>query len=180
MNYACLAAGTAIISGRKSLETCQAYILLSLYPKPARRWAEDRRWMYLGCAIRMATDLNLHNPAVLEGGEPAVTISTIMDVEWQSREILNRTRCWLGCFNADKAMSTQFGKPMTLREGSSSSLISYLCRRGVLKERIYRLDVPAKYVRRRGRMVVSYSFRMEIRHPSMRTFRSFQRNFKLS
>jgi hypothetical protein len=52
MHYAQLAAGTALISGQKSVEVCQAYILLSLYPMPARRWEDDRCWIYLGLAIR--------------------------------------------------------------------------------------------------------------------------------
>jgi hypothetical protein len=52
MHYAQLAAGTALISGQKSVEVCQAYILLSLYPVPARRWEDDRSWLYLGMAIR--------------------------------------------------------------------------------------------------------------------------------
>lgn len=188
MNFARLAAGTAIISGRKSLEACQAYILLSQYPMPARRWSEDRSWMYLGCAIRMATDLNLHHPPVLEGGEPAVTISTIMETEWQSREILNRTRCWLGCFNADKAMSTQFGKPTTLREGVyrlhpflSSSFV-LVC---ALTNDDVRLDVPpppAQHLRfgRRSRMVVSHSLRMEIRYSSLCLFGTVKRDIGFS
>lgn len=53
MHYAQLAAGTALISGPKNVEAVQAYILLSLYPVPARRWEEDRGWLYLGLAIRL-------------------------------------------------------------------------------------------------------------------------------
>jgi hypothetical protein len=52
MHYAQLAAGTALISGQKTVEVCQAYILLSLYPVPARRWEDNRSWLYLGLAIR--------------------------------------------------------------------------------------------------------------------------------
>lgn len=52
MEYAQLAAGTALISGPKTVETVSAYILLSLYPVPMRRWEEDRTWLYLGLAIR--------------------------------------------------------------------------------------------------------------------------------
>lgn len=95
MTQARIAAGTALISGRKSLEACQAYLLMAMYPIPARRWSEDRSWLFLGCAIRMATDINLHHPPVLVGGKTATTMDTIMDNEAQSREILNRTRAWL-------------------------------------------------------------------------------------
>lgn len=52
MHYAQLAAGTALISGQKTVEVCQAYILLSLYPVPVRRWEDNRSWLYLGLAIR--------------------------------------------------------------------------------------------------------------------------------
>lgn len=52
MNYARLAAGTALIGGPKTVELVYAYILLSLYPVPARRWEDDRGWIYLGMAIR--------------------------------------------------------------------------------------------------------------------------------
>ncbi|GAB1527393.1 hypothetical protein RhiTH_010568 [Rhizoctonia solani] len=52
MHYAKSAAATAITDGWKSLEVCQAYLLLSVYPQPAKSWAEDRGWLYLGCAIR--------------------------------------------------------------------------------------------------------------------------------
>jgi hypothetical protein len=52
MHYAQLAAGTALIGGQKTVEVCQAYILLSLYPVPAHRWEDNRSWLYLGLAIR--------------------------------------------------------------------------------------------------------------------------------
>ncbi|KAF8896253.1 hypothetical protein BD779DRAFT_1433309 [Infundibulicybe gibba] len=100
MHYAQLAAGTALISGRKNVELCQAYILLSLYPVPAKRWEDQRSWLYLGLAIRTATDLNLHLP------------NTAKPVnEYHAREMLNRTRVWLNCFNLDRSTGSQYGKP---------------------------------------------------------------------
>ena len=105
MTYAQLAAGTALISGPKTVETVAAYILLSLYPLPKRRWEEDRTWLFLGLAIRVATDLNLHQQ------------STVRPVnERQEREILNRTRVWMICFNLDRSTASQFGKPFTIKE----------------------------------------------------------------
>ena len=38
--------------GWKSVELAQAYIILSIYGVPARRWEEDRGWLYTGLAIR--------------------------------------------------------------------------------------------------------------------------------
>ncbi|KAJ7104225.1 hypothetical protein B0H15DRAFT_1016609 [Mycena belliarum] len=103
MHFAQLAAGTALISGQKSVELCQGYILMSLYPVPARRWEEERGWLYLGLAIRMATDLNLHLP------NTAKPIN-----ESHAREMLNRTRVWLNCFNLDRSTGSQYGKAPTL------------------------------------------------------------------
>lgn len=60
MHFAQLAAGTALISGHKCVELCQGYILLSLYPVPAKRWEEERGWLYLGLAIRFVGFLFIH------------------------------------------------------------------------------------------------------------------------
>ncbi|KAG8777967.1 hypothetical protein FRC12_000100 [Ceratobasidium sp. 428] len=105
MHFAKQSAATALIDGWKSVELVQAYILMSVYPVPARRWEEDRTWLYLGLAIRMATDLNLHLPWQGKASGEA-----------HEREILNRTRTWLICFNLDRSGATQFGRPPTIRE----------------------------------------------------------------
>jgi hypothetical protein len=100
MHYAQLAAGTALISGNKNIEMCQAYILLSLYPVPARKWEDQRSWLYLGLAIRTATDLNLHLPTTAKPLN-----------ENHAREMLNRTRVWINCLNLDRSTGSQYGKP---------------------------------------------------------------------
>jgi hypothetical protein len=104
MHFAKSAAANALIDGYKSVELCQAYILLSIYAVPARRWEEDRSWLYTGLAIRIATDLNLH----LLPKKPTT--------EQQELEMLNRTRIWIVCFNVDKSAAVQFGKQSTLSE----------------------------------------------------------------
>ncbi|KAF8530244.1 fungal-specific transcription factor domain-containing protein [Hysterangium stoloniferum] len=106
MHFAKTAAASSLIDGWKSVELCQAYLLMSVYSVPARRWEEDRSWLYLGLAIRIATDLNLHQPG---SSKPPTS-------EKQEREHLNRTRTWLICFNLDRSMSTQLGKPSTIKE----------------------------------------------------------------
>ncbi|KAL5638649.1 hypothetical protein ACGC1H_003117 [Rhizoctonia solani] len=105
MHHAKSAAATAITDGWKSLEVCQAYLLLSIYPQPARSWAEDRGWLYLGCAIRLAMDLGLYKQAK----------RTYIN-EAHEREVLNRTRTWLICFNMDRALATRLGRPTTIPE----------------------------------------------------------------
>lgn len=57
MHFAKHAAANALIDGWKSVELCQAYILMSIYAVPARRWEEDRSWLYIGLAIRCVTFL---------------------------------------------------------------------------------------------------------------------------
>jgi hypothetical protein len=123
MHFAKHSAANALIDGWKSVELCQAYILMSIYAVPARRWEEDRSWLYTGLAIRqvltrsgkssrndltlnrIATDLNLHQ------------VSTVKPTsENQEREILNKTRVWMICFNLDRSTATQFGKPSTIKE----------------------------------------------------------------
>ena len=56
MHFAKHAAANALITGWKSVELAQAYIILSVYGVPARRWEEDRGWLYTGLAIRYACD----------------------------------------------------------------------------------------------------------------------------
>ena len=105
MHFAKHAAASALLNGWKSVELSQAYLLMSLYGVPARRWEEDRNWLYTGLAIRLATDLNLH---VVSNVKPRT--------EKQEREMVNQTRAWLLCFNLDRSTASQFGKPSTIKE----------------------------------------------------------------
>ncbi|KAG8776432.1 hypothetical protein FRC16_004523 [Serendipita sp. 398] len=52
----------------------------------------------------MAIDLNLH-----------VRTSTKIQSEQHERELLNRTRTWLICYNLDRSVSAQLGKPASIR-----------------------------------------------------------------
>jgi hypothetical protein len=106
MHFAKYSAANALIDGWKSVELCQAYILMSAYAVPARKWEEDRSWLYAGLAIRLATDLNVHQ----------VPSNKFKGNEKQERELLNRTRAWIICFNLDRSIATQFGKPTTIKE----------------------------------------------------------------
>ncbi|KAJ7826415.1 hypothetical protein B0H13DRAFT_1485807, partial [Mycena leptocephala] len=60
IHFAKRSAENTLIEGWKSIELFQAYILLSIYAVPARKWEEDCSWLYTGLAIHLATDLNLH------------------------------------------------------------------------------------------------------------------------
>ncbi|KAG6825062.1 hypothetical protein H0H92_004973 [Tricholoma furcatifolium] len=100
MEFARDAAGRALIDGSKSVDVCQAYLLLAVYPVPKKKWAEDRSWLLMGVAIRMALELELNQP-------PPNTCS--------EREKLNRTRTWLNCYCVDGSHAIQFGKMPMLR-----------------------------------------------------------------
>ncbi|KAL4064986.1 hypothetical protein V8B97DRAFT_2105687 [Scleroderma yunnanense] len=100
MHYAQLAAGTALITGTKNEEMCAAYLLMQLYPVPAKRWEEDRGWIYLGVGIRIAQDIDLNKP---------ITSKPLN--EHHARRLLSRTRIWLNCFNLDRSTGAQYGKP---------------------------------------------------------------------
>lgn len=62
MHFAMTSAASSLMDSKKSVELCQAYLILSVWPLPSRKYDEDRAWLYLGLAIRMAMDLNLHMP----------------------------------------------------------------------------------------------------------------------
>jgi len=100
MNFARDAAGRALIDGSKSVDVCQAYLLMAVYPVPKKKWAEDRSWLLMGVAIRMAIELELNQP-------PPSTCN--------ERESLNRTRTWLNCYCVDGSHAIQFGKMPMLR-----------------------------------------------------------------
>jgi hypothetical protein len=51
MHFAKQAAAKNLIDGWKCVEQCQAYVLMSLYSMPARKWEDDRSWMYLGTLV---------------------------------------------------------------------------------------------------------------------------------
>ncbi|KAI4522795.1 hypothetical protein K525DRAFT_222833 [Schizophyllum commune Loenen D] len=105
MRFAHLAAGTALISGTKTVDMCHAFILLALYPMPTKRWEDDRSWIFLGTAIRIAMDLNLQYPNTAKPQN-----------ENHAREMLNRTRLWINCYNLDRSMGSQYGKAPVINQ----------------------------------------------------------------
>lgn len=100
MDFARDAAGKGLVEGQQSVDTCQAYLLLSVYPIPTKKWVEDRSWLLMGVAIRMAMELKLNQPPPPELSE---------------RERLNQVRTWLNCYCVDGSHAIQFGKMPMLR-----------------------------------------------------------------
>ncbi|THH32188.1 hypothetical protein EUX98_g1983 [Antrodiella citrinella] len=103
MHLAKAAAGNAFLGGWKTVEMCQAYLLLGSYSPPARRLEEDRSWFFTGLAFRLAMDLSLNR---LPDDKPTA--------ERSQREILNRTRTWLSCFILDRCICVNVGKPFMM------------------------------------------------------------------
>ncbi|KAJ6531154.1 fungal-specific transcription factor domain-containing protein [Mycena capillaripes] len=96
--------------GYKSLEIVQAYLLLALYGCGAvERYEQDKTWLLLGMAIRMATDLNLHR-------KTAVASEDTEDGRARDYEVHNRERTWMLCFCLDRSFSAQMGKPYSIKE----------------------------------------------------------------
>ncbi|KAG8863074.1 hypothetical protein FRB96_009254 [Tulasnella sp. 330] len=96
--------------GFKSVEVVQAYIILALWGVgPVERYEQERTWVMLGLAIRVATDLNMHRKI------PEVT-DEVPDAEAQTKELRNRERTWMLCYALDRSLSSQTGKPHSINE----------------------------------------------------------------
>ncbi|KAH9836168.1 uncharacterized protein C8Q71DRAFT_69524 [Rhodofomes roseus] len=95
MAYACEAVTQALIDSCHAIETCQAYILLTVYPAPFQRWFENRSWLLIGASIRMAQHLQLDYPPPPEVPE---------------RERLNRIRTWFFIMVVDTSHCIQRGR----------------------------------------------------------------------
>ncbi|KAJ6596817.1 fungal-specific transcription factor domain-containing protein [Mycena vulgaris] len=89
------AASAALIGGSTGVDICQAYLILAVYPIPKKKFVDDRSWLFMGVAIRMAIELGLNQP------NPPTC---------DERERLNRTRTWLNCYCVDASHAIQFGK----------------------------------------------------------------------
>ncbi|KAG5653537.1 hypothetical protein H0H81_012478 [Sphagnurus paluster] len=96
--------------GYKSVEIVQGYLLLSLWGCGAvERFEQDKTWLLLGMAIRMATDLNLHR-------KTAASSQDTQEGRARDLEVHNRERTWLMCFCLDRSFSAQMGKPHSIKE----------------------------------------------------------------
>lgn len=100
MPYARKLASEMIERGFKSVEICQAYVLLAHYNTPTERFEDDRTYTYAGLAIRMAVELNLwRNPRL----PPELDEETRHQFQL---EALNRERTWLEIFIMDVSAGT--------------------------------------------------------------------------
>ncbi|PBK98248.1 hypothetical protein ARMGADRAFT_572182 [Armillaria gallica] len=99
------AANALVLDEMKSVELCQAHILMSIYAVPERSWDRDQSWLYTGLAVSIATALHLDQT-------PKINLVT----ENEERECLNRVRVWKICHLLDQAVAIQLGKPCMMKE----------------------------------------------------------------
>jgi hypothetical protein len=52
MHFAKNECANALMHGLKSVGLAQAFILLAMYHNPAKRWEEERAYLYAGLAMR--------------------------------------------------------------------------------------------------------------------------------
>ena len=52
MEFARDAASQALIDPVKDVDTCQAFLILAVFPVPKKKWVEDRSWLLMGIAFR--------------------------------------------------------------------------------------------------------------------------------
>ncbi|KAI0315937.1 hypothetical protein OF83DRAFT_306019 [Amylostereum chailletii] len=104
MHIAKTAAANTLIDGFKSVELCQAHVLMSMYSE-----GEDHGWIDAWLALQIAADLKLQQPLALDATSAC-----------HEREAINRTRTWRVCRNLDRSMSMFYGKPSANGEDITS------------------------------------------------------------
>ncbi|TFK55329.1 hypothetical protein OE88DRAFT_1642509 [Heliocybe sulcata] len=93
----------AFAEGWKSVEVVQAFASLTYWKEPD----DNRTWMYIGYACRMAVDLGLNRWVP----QPPAT-----ETDFQRQERRNRERTYLVLFVHDRSLSMQTGKQWMLPE----------------------------------------------------------------
>jgi hypothetical protein len=71
-------------------------------------------WLRIGLAVRTAIDINIHRVALLRQSREGMS-------NWVLRNIL---RTWLACYIVDRTVSSQLGKPPSVR--GENGIRSYL------------------------------------------------------
>ncbi|GAA5876348.1 hypothetical protein JCM1840_003621 [Sporobolomyces johnsonii] len=104
--------------GLKSLEIVQAYLLLIHWTPIANNWGDDRRWGWLGQAIRIATEIKLHKTLNQATYDFYRSVTPLGEDAFQQLSD-DRARSWKLLFVAETAFCVSTG-----RLGSVSSLLT--------------------------------------------------------
>lgn len=96
----------------KNVEMAQAFFLLASYRPMSDSAMSDQTWLFLGTAIRIATELGCNlvcysygNPRVREG-----------QGEHYQRQLRNTERLWINLWNLEKTLASQTGQRMHLAD----------------------------------------------------------------
>lgn len=127
-------AGQALVNGRKTIEECQAFLILSVYQLPRKHFDEQIHWLCMGLAFTIALELRLNDPPRRD--ELAAFES--QDSDLAHRHYMNRIRTWLNCYCVDASHATQFGKPAML---DVDDYVASTCRNWYLMPRNLSIDV---------------------------------------
>lgn len=84
------------MDGIKSVDICQAYLIMAVYAAPRKKWEEDRRWVLMGVAIRYAPGLLVEVRSLRVGYSMALELGLNKPPPPQcsEREAMDRTRTW--------------------------------------------------------------------------------------
>ncbi|CAE7219978.1 unnamed protein product, partial [Rhizoctonia solani] len=126
LEQARLSASAALVDGLKDADTVQALLLVAAYPPPVQRFTDDRTSLFVGMALRMATDLNLHRAY-----RKAPSSRT------EALELANHVRTWRACLLLDSWSAVKHGRFPTLRPSSGAPQATDA--RGIQSEFEYRI-----------------------------------------
>lgn len=112
------------------ISKCLAEVSSLTRPK---HFEQDTTWLRIGLAVRTAIDVNLHRIALDPQAVKAMP-------KWSLRNVL---RTWLSCYIVDRAVSSQLGKPPSVRGENAIRLYMNLITRDDIRETIEDVWVAA-------------------------------------
>lgn len=95
----------------KNVEMAQAFYLLASYRPMSDSAMSDQTWLFLGTAIRIATELGCNLVCYSYG-----TIAESEEKEHYQRQLRNTERLWLNLWNLEKTLASQTGQRMHLAD----------------------------------------------------------------
>ncbi|EPT01301.1 hypothetical protein FOMPIDRAFT_1120913 [Fomitopsis schrenkii] len=99
----------AMRDGPKTIEMCQAFAVLSVFPAPHDKYLDSRGSMFIELAVRIAQDLRLDEP-------PPADLS--------EREKLNRLRTWFEVLTVSSFDAIRAGRPAPCPRNNFTSRMS--------------------------------------------------------
>lgn len=98
----------------KNVEMAQAFFLLASYRPMADSATSDQTWLFLGTAIRIATELGCNLVCYSYTNTPRVADGNQND--HYTRQLRNTERLWINLWNLEKTLASQTGQRMHLAD----------------------------------------------------------------